>query len=176
MTEVEQTSYKRSWLAIGLGTMVLMVSYGSLLVAIAAGQSNTPQAAGPAFALGFMLVPVVYVVVAFVSGHDRAPTAVLKAMGLWLVVALPLSLFNPIFGLCTGFGIGGVVTLNADGPDRWLARTVSVLLVATYSLAILFVFPALGVMSGGLLALPALGLADYYTRNRERAKQEQTSS
>jgi hypothetical protein len=87
-------------------------------------------------------------------------------MGLWLLVALPLGLFNPVFGLCAGFGIGGVVTLKEDETDRWFARSVAVLLAAAYSLLMLFVIPGLGLLSGGLLPLASLGLADYYTRHR----------
>ena len=68
--------YKRSWLAIGVSTIVLLVSYSSLLVAIVATQSDTPDAAGPVFALGFAMVPVTFVAVAFMSGHRRAPIAV----------------------------------------------------------------------------------------------------
>jgi len=165
MTEEDQ-SYKRSWLAIGLSTIVLMVSYSSLLVAIVATQSDTPDAAGPTFALGFALVPVVFVALAFLSGRRNAPTAVLKGAGVWLLVALPLGLFNPVFGLCTGFGIGGVLTLKEHDTDRWQARTIAVLLGATYSLGMLWVIPAIGLLSGGLLPFACLGFADYYTEHR----------
>ena len=168
MTDEDQ-GYKRSWLAIGLSTIVLIVSYSSLLVAIVATQSDTPEAAGPTFALGFALVPVVFVALAFLSGRRNAPTSVLKGMGLWLLVALPLGLFNPVFGLCVGYGLGGVVTLREGDTDRWQARTIAVLLVGTYSLSMLWVIPAIGLLSGGVSPLAALGLADYYTRNRAKS-------
>jgi hypothetical protein len=161
-----QDGYKRSWLAIGLGTMVTVVSYSSILVAIVAARSDTPEASGPAFALGFALVPVVFVTVAFVSGRRAAPMAVLKGMGLWLVIGLPLALLNPVFGLCMGFGIGGVVTLRRGESASWIVRTISVALIAVYCLVMVFIIPPLGILSGGLLPLAALGIADYYTRNR----------
>ena len=158
--------YKRSWLAIGVSTIVLLVSYSSLLVAIVATQSDTPDAAGPVFALGFAMVPVTFVTVAFMSGHRRAPIAVLKAMGVWLLVALPFGLFNPVFGLCMGFGLGGVLTLKELDKSRWQARVLAVLLGATYALAMLWVVPAVGLLSGGLVPFTALGLADYYTEHK----------
>lgn len=164
----EPQSFKRSWLAIGLSTIVLLVSYSSLLVAIVATQSDTPEAAGPAFALGFALVPVVFVAVAFLSGRKHPSMAVLKAMGLWLLIALPLGLFNPVFGLCAGFGAGGVLTLKENDTDRWKHRSIAVLLASTYSLSMLFIIPALGLLSGGLLPLASLGIADYYTEYRAR--------
>ena len=166
----DDESYKRSWLAIGVSTVVLMVSYGSLLVAIVSTRSETPQAATPAFAVGFALVPFVFLTLAFVSGRPSAPVSVLKAMGLWLLVALPLGLFNPVFGLSVGFGIGGVITLKERETDRLLARAVAVLLAGTYSLLMLFVIPGLGLLSGGLLPLASLGLADYFTFHRSKAR------
>lgn len=159
---------RKSWIAIGLGTIVMAISYGSLLLAIVASRSETPEAAGPAFAVGFALVPAVFVTVAFMSGRRNAPTAVLKAMGLWLLIALPLVLFNPVFGLSVAFGIGGVLTLKAPDTDSWKSRSVAVLLVAVYSLMMLFVIPALGLMSGGLLPLACLGLMDQYVDYRAR--------
>lgn len=164
----DDQSYKRSWLAIGLATMVVMTSYSSLLVAIVASRSDTPDAAGPAFALGFALVPIAFVVLAFLSGHRRAPIAVLKAMGIWLLIALPLGLLNPILGLCAAFGAGGVVSLKQRETDRWQTRSLAVVLVSVYSLGALLVYPPIGVLSGGLVPLAALGLADYYTENKAR--------
>jgi hypothetical protein len=164
----EDQSYKRSWLAIGLGTVVLMVSYSSLLVAIVSTRSDTPEAATPAFTVGFALVPFVFLTLAFVSGRSSAAAAVLKAMGLWLLIALPLGLLNPVFGLCAGFGMGGVVTLRVRETDQTAARVVAVLLASAYSLMMLFLVPALGLLSGGLVPLAALGLADYYTQHKGR--------
>lgn len=161
----DEASYKRAWLAIGLATMVALTSYTSLLVAIVASQSDTPDAAGPAFALGFALVPVAFVLLAFVSGHKRAPIAVLKAMGLWLPIALPLGLVNPVLGLCAAFGFGGSVALKHRYVDRWSARAWVVVLVSLYCFGAVLIFPPLGIISGGLLPFAVLGLADYYSQN-----------
>jgi len=162
-------NYKRSWFAIATSTVLAMTSYSSFLIAIVATRSNTPQAAGPAFALGFVLAPLVFVALAFLSGRKRPPTAVLKAMGVWLLVALPLGLFNPVFGLSAGFGMGGVLALVEGENDRWRHRAIAVILVSTYSLLMLFVIPVLGILSGGLLPIASLGLADYYSEYRSRA-------
>lgn len=165
----EPENYKRSWLAIAISTIVMVISYGSLLVAIVATRSDTPGAAAPAFTIGFALVPAVFLTLAFVSGRESAPVSVLKAMGLWLLITLPLGLFNPVFGLSVGFGIGGVITLNQQATDRPGWRAAAVLIIATYSLLMLFTLPALGLISGGFLPLASLGLADFYTRNRGKS-------
>jgi hypothetical protein len=159
-------SYRRSWFAIGIATMIVLVSYGALLVAVVAARSDTPDAAGPAFAVGFALVPIVFVALAFLSGRRNAAIQVLKAMGVWLLVALPLGLFNPVFGLVLGFGLGGVLTLRERETDTWKVRSIAVVIVAVYTLGMLFVFPGLGLLSGGLLPISVLGIADTYTQNR----------
>jgi hypothetical protein len=71
------------------------------------------------------------------------------------------------FGLCMGFGLGGVLTLKELDKSRWQARVVAVLLGATYALAMLFVVPAVGLLSGGLVPFTALGLADYHTEHKK---------
>jgi MFS family permease len=45
-----------------------------------------------------------------------------------------------------------------------------VLLAGTYSLLMLFVIRGLGLLSGGLLPLASLGLADYFTFHRNRTR------
>jgi hypothetical protein len=98
---------------VGVGTLIQAISYGSILLGALAAQSDEDLAAGPAFALGFGLVPMVFVVVALISRRRNAPVSILKAMGAWLVFALPLGLFNPVTGLVAGFSAGGALTLRA---------------------------------------------------------------
>ena len=47
---------------------------------------------------------------------------------MWLLVALPFGLFNPVFGLCIGFGFGGMLTLKELDNTRWQSRLIAVLL------------------------------------------------
>ena len=83
-----------------------------------------------------------------------------------MLVALPLGLLNPVFGLAAGFGVGGVLTLKVRDTDRWQARLAGTFMAAAYSFGMLFLIPPLGLISGGLLPLTSLGLVDYYTQHR----------
>ncbi|MGH2637509.1 MAG: hypothetical protein ACRDHU_15370, partial [Actinomycetota bacterium] len=83
----------RKWRAITLATLVLAPAYWSImagLVAIASDEARAPNA-GPFIAFGLSLIPFVFVALAFLSEHPRAPGAVVKAMLLCLVVGIPVS-------------------------------------------------------------------------------------
>ena len=77
---------QRKWRAITIATLVLVPAFWSMLagfVAVARDEDARPApAAGPAIALGLALIPFVFIALAFLSEHPRAPVAVVKAMGL----------------------------------------------------------------------------------------------
>ena len=158
----------RIWLAIGLGTVVQTISFGSLLLGALASLSDEPSAAGPAFALGFTLVPIVFVLVAFVSGVTRAPLATLKAMGLWLLIALPFGLVNPVIGLCAGFTAGAAVTLRHTESHKRGARAAATLIAAAYVAVLVFTFTQAGIFAGAVSPLLAVKAADIYSERQAR--------
>ncbi len=157
---------RRIWSAIGIGTFLQAIATGSLIFAILATQSTTPESAGPFFALGFMLVPVVFATVAFLSGQANAPIATLKAMGLWAIIALPLGLVNPVMGLCAGFTAGAAVTMRATPEIPGRARMYAVLLATGYVTTLLLILPQAGVFAGAVTPLLAVKAADYYTEKK----------
>ena len=83
-------SSRRKWTAVGVATVVELVSFWAIIVGVARGieDEEAGSAAGP-FALGFALVPFAFLVLAFMSSHRRAPGAVMRAMGVWLLAGLP---------------------------------------------------------------------------------------
>ena len=66
---------------------------GLLVGVVSVGIEDGREAAspGPFIAFGLALIPFVFVVLAFTSGHPRAPGAVVRAMGLTLLVGIPVS-------------------------------------------------------------------------------------
>jgi hypothetical protein len=159
----------RIWWAIGLGTVVQTISYGSLLLGSLTSQSDETTAAGPAFALGFALVPVVFVVVAFVSGASRAPVATLKAMALWILITLPLGLINPVTGLCAGFTAGAAVTLRQSEAHQRGARAAATVIAAAYVTVLVLTFTQAGIFAGAVTPLLAIKAADNYSERRSRS-------
>jgi hypothetical protein len=127
---------------------------------------DDPAAAGPAFALGFGLVPVVFVVTAFVSARVAAPVSILKAMGLWLLFALPLGLINPVTGLCAGFCAGGALALRrSENPVR-RARAIAGALTVVYVTVLVVTLPQAGLFAGAVTPLLSIRAADIYSERK----------
>lgn len=145
------------------------VSFGSLMLGVIASVTeDSTQAGGPPFALGFILVPVTAAAVAFISSHERAPIATLKAMGMWLLVALPLSIVNPVTGFSTGFGAAGAFTLRSDVPRSGKARALAVAALAVYVTILVWILPQAALLAGAVTPLLAVRAADVYLeRSRE---------
>lgn len=164
----------RVWLAIGLGTVVQAISFGSLLLGAIASASDRPEAGGPAFAIGFGLVPIVFLIVAFGSGRFGAATAVLKGMGLWLLVALPLGLIHPVTGMCAGFTAAGAVTLRREKGISFRPRVAAVVMASAYVTLLVFALPDLpqaSIFAGAITPLFAIRGADIWSE-RVNAKRE----
>ena len=144
--------------------MLQAVSYGSILLGALAGASDEDVAAGPAFALGFGLVPLVFVTVALISGRRNAPLSILKAMGSWIVIALPLFLLNPVTGLVAGFSAGGALSLRAPEIMTRRFRAWAGVIGTLYVTALVFLLPRAGVLAGALTPLLAVRAADFYAQ------------
>ena len=166
--QTAEPSPNRKWWAIGIATALMALSVSSFVVALVATDSEDARAAGPAFALGFALVPAVFGVLAFVSGHDRAPIGTLQGMGLWLLLALPVGLFNPVTGLAAGFGGGGIYALRREDYRQLRPRIVATILTTVYITVTLMIFVPAGLFASALLPLTALGISDWIAeRHRE---------
>jgi hypothetical protein len=168
----EPLSPRKKWRAITLATLVVAPAFWSVLAGVVAVGSDDPQAPAPAplIAFGLALVPFVFIVLAFLSEHPRAPGAVVRAMMLSLIVGIPISAVAPdaVTGFVAGLGAGGIAALRADPIHSWKARAAAVTVVT------LFVFLLVMVSDVALLLAPALpftsiGVADQIVeRRRER--------
>jgi hypothetical protein len=164
LTLPRRDSTRRSWWAIAIGTVVMAISFASIVVAAVASQTEGGASAAPAFAIGFSTVPLVFGIAAFVSRHPDAPKATVKAMVVWLFVALPLSLFNPVTGIAAGFGAGGAVSLRMEEWSSLRRRILAALVTATYVTVVLLIFVPAGLFAGALLPLTSIGIADWLSK------------
>ncbi len=156
------------WLAITAATVVMQFSYWPMVFAVAASTDDEVVGAG-ALVLGLALMPAVFLVAAFASRHDRAPGAVLKAMGLFILIALPIGLLDIVVGASVGFAAGGAVSLRREEAvpsRRW--RWYAVGGVGLWILLLLFVVPSFAVMSGAILPFAVHGIVDQAIEDRER--------
>ena len=170
MSEPE-TSPSRKWFAISVATLVMMICYTAILFGVAGGLSGEgEESAALALAVGLAGVPLVFLALAFISRHPRAPKATLKAMGLFLVVGIPVSLLSLPAGLVGGFGAGGLVSLRLEETDTIRARVWAVALSAAYIMVVGRIIPPIDALAGSIFPFLALGAADSIMKKRaERA-------
>jgi hypothetical protein len=172
---------RRKWRAILLATLLLVPAYWSLMAGLVSVESDraSAPAAGPFIAFGLAIVPFVFVVLAFLSEHPRAPGAVVRAMGLTLLVGIPASALagDAVTGLVAGLGAGGIAALRADGDHRWRARALAVLAASAYVFLLVRVAPEAALLLTPALPFTSIGVADHLSeRRRERERQAQGQS
>lgn len=171
---MQPLSPARKWRAIMLATLVLVLAFWVLLAGLVAGATDDKSGseAEPNAALGLVVglavIPFVFVVLAFLSEHPRAPGAVLRAMGWALLVGIPASALagDAVTGIVAGVGAGGIQALRMDYPQNWRARAWAVLVASVYALVLVRVAGALVLLPAPIFPLTAIGIADHLSERR----------
>ena len=162
------------WRAILLSTLLLVPAYLALLtglVSVAIDDSRGVPNPGPYIAFGLALVPFVFVALAFLSAHPRAPAAVAWAMALTLAVGIPISALaaDAVTGFVAGIGAGGIVAMRADLVRSWKARAVAVLVATVWAFVTIRVMPEAALLLAPILPFTSIGVADHLLEiRRER--------
>ncbi len=159
--EEKASLVRRKWWAIALATGAGTFSYGGILFGLVAAMSEDAQAWEGALILGMASVPFLFVILAFVSKHPSAPSAVLKAMGLFLLAGVAFSIgVNPFVGVVAGFGVGGAVALRPAAPTM-RRRLWGVAMALGVLMALLLTVPPIAVAVAPFLPFVAVGFADH---------------
>lgn len=162
---------KRKWQAITLATLLLVPAYWSMLAGLVAAASTAEEPlpnTGASFAFGLALIPFVFILLAFLSEHPRAPGAVARAMGLSLLVGLTVSALaaDAVTGIVAGVGAGGVVALRADPGHNWRARAVAVAVAVVYTFVLVRMASSLALLPAPIFPFTAIGIADHLSERR----------
>lgn len=167
---IEPLSPQRKWRAIALATLLFAPACWLILTGYVAGSSDDADApgAGAAFALGLALIPFVFVLLAFLSRHPRPPGAVARAMGLAVLVFVPVSAAasDGVTGLVAGVGAGGVVALRSEAAHDWRIRAAAVILAAAYVFVLVRLAGPVALMAAPVLPLTGIGVADHWAERR----------
>ncbi|MFP3907264.1 MAG: hypothetical protein ACLFWR_09555 [Acidimicrobiales bacterium] len=176
----EPLSPRRKWRAITIATLVLVPAFWSMLaglISLAADEAEGGPDPAAALALGFALIPFVFIVLAFLSWHPGAPMAVVKAMGLSLLVGGLVSALaaDAVTGLVAGVGAGGVVALRSDAAHHWQWRAAAVAFAAAYAFVLVRTVGNLVLLPAPVFPFTAVGIADHLREwHLERQPAEQT--
>jgi hypothetical protein len=177
---IEPLSPRRKWRAITISSVLLLPAYLGIvvgLVAVASDRADAPPA-GPPIAFGLGLLPFVFIALAFLSSHPRAPSAAARAMGLSLLVGIPVAALIPdaVTGLVAGIGAGGVAALRPEPNGSWKARAIGVAAVSIYAAVMVRLLPDVTVLLAPTLPFTCLGVADHLAEGRRAARLEAPSA
>ena len=166
-------SPRAKWRSITMATLVLVPAYWFVLAGVvsAASKRGPGPAAAPFIAFGLCLIPFVFVVLAFTSGHPRAAGAVVRAMGMTLLVGITVSALVPdaVTGFVAGVGAGGVVALRPDGYI-WKNRALAIAVCAVWVALTVRVVPEAALLLAPVLPFTSIGVADHLTERRAEAE------
>ena len=165
-TGVDPKAPRRMWRAILVATLLLVPAYWALLigvVSVASTRAGGVASPGLWIAFGLMLVPFVFVVLAFASQHPRAPGAVAKAMGSTLAIGIPVSALatDAVTGFVAGIAVGAIVALRSDVDRPWKARMLAALVATIWAFVTVRVVPEAAVLLAPILPFTSVGLADH---------------
>ena len=127
--------------------------------------------AAPYIAFGLVLLPFVFLVLAFLSEHPRASGATVWALILTILVGAPVSGFagDAVTGFVAGVGAGGIVAIRADVAHNWKARAIAVLAVSACAFILLRSTTVIALLLAPVLPFTSIGVADHLSeRRRER--------
>ena len=170
---------KRKWQAITIATLLLVPGYWSLLAGLVGTAVDDPDApdVGASLALGVAIIPFVFIVLAFMTEQPRAPRAVLRAMGMALLIGLPASAIagDAVSGIVAGVGAGGIVAIRAEPDHGWRARAAGVALATLYTFVLVRTGSLLVLLPAPIFPLTAIGLADHYVEWKADAQRRASS-
>jgi hypothetical protein len=165
-------SPQRKWRAIAIATVILVVAFWSMLAGVVtegaddgSGGADNPAAL---IAFGLALIPFVFIALAFLSEHPAAPGAVLRAMGMSVLVGVMVSALaaDAVTGVVAGVGAGGAFALRRDAGHTWQARAIGVCVAAVYAFVLARTAGAIVLLPAPILPLTALGVADHLSERR----------
>jgi hypothetical protein len=167
----EPLSPRKKWKAITLATLLLVPAFWALLAGIVAAEADDGRFApdpAAALAFGLAIIPFVYIVLAFLSEQRRVPGAVLKAMGLTLLVGIPASALagDAVTGLVAGIGSGGIAALRQDIAHNWKARALAVLAACLYTFVLVRVAGPIALLPAPALPFTVIGVADHLSERK----------
>jgi hypothetical protein len=163
---------RRKWRAITLATLLLVPGYWFLLNGLVSAEAAPTRNALPLIAFGLASMPFVFVALAFLSEHPRAAGASVRAMGLALLVGIPVSALtsDAVTGVVAGVGAGGIAALRADLVHDWKHRALAVLAVSALEFLLLRSATTVALLLAPALPFTAIGVADHVTERRQERR------
>lgn len=158
----------RRWAAVMAGTLAAMFSYGLIAAAIVRANDGFRDQAVLLSIGAALLVPVMLLLVAFVSRH-RSPwymTALGSPLMVLLFLAVSPLVGDPATGFALAVGVGGSLAMRAtEGVHSHGWRLGVAVALAVYTKLVYLASPEIAIIAAPILPLAGIGMID---RIRER--------
>jgi hypothetical protein len=118
------------------------------------------------------LIPFVFLALAFLSQHPRAPRATVLAMILCIVVGIPVSAVaaDAVTGVVAGVGAGGIVAMRSDLDRAWRARVLAIAIVSAWAFVTVRTVTDVALLLAPVLPFTSLGVADHLVEIRREGR------
>ena len=159
-------------MTITVATLLFAPAYWAMMIGVIALAADETDISGTAaaglVAFGLAVIPFVFMVLAFSSGHPSAPGAVVRAMLVSVTVGSILSAIaiDVVTGIVGGVGAGAAVALRADPAHDWRHRAIGVAVAAAYAFFLARTASVAVVVGGPIFPITAVGLADHWSERR----------
>lgn len=164
------TSRPRRALAVALATLAAVIAYWAVVIAVAAASElgTVDGTTGVAIAIGFFLIPIAFLLLAWLSKHRRIVRASALGAALALVIWTwtPFAIGELVSPFVAAVGAGGAVALRAEPPQRLTHRLIGVGLITVYAAIIVQLAFGFALIVAPFLPLPTLLAADYLSERR----------
>lgn len=145
-------------MAVTAATGVVVISVWATLIPLALSAEG---AGAGGLALGLALIPLAYIAAGFGSRKEDWPLATVKAMGLAVLIGLPIGVFiDPLSGLITAYAVGAVVTVRRDDPNSLTRRWWAAVGVAVVTIFLVRVSLPIAVVLSPALPFMVMPLVD----------------
>lgn len=159
-------------MAVAFATLAAVVAYWAVVVAVAvASDTGTVDGTtGVAVGIGFFMLPVSLLLLAWLSGNDRIVrmTSLGTALGLVLWTWFPFVFGEVISPFAAALGFGGAVALRRDDPQRFSYRLVGAAAVTAYIFIVARIAFGFALLVTPFLPLAAILATDVVSEKRAR--------
>lgn len=155
----EGLSTRRRWAMVIFTTLIIAVSYLSLLLGLGGIGSGDGQATGAALATGLTLMPLSFGTAAFMSDHARPALAIVRAIGVWFVVGV-LVVLDVMVGLVAAYAAGCAVSLARPPGVDWTWRVGAVAVLALVAAIATMFVPGAVVLTAPIAIVLSIVFAD----------------
>lgn len=158
-------SPRRRWAAVVITTIVIALSYVSLLLGLGGIGGSDSEATGAALGTGLTVMPLAFMTATFMTSHRHPARAIVGAVAAWLVV-VGLVAFDVVVGLIAAYTAGAAVSLERPPGASWRHRIiVSAVFVVVVAMARALA-PAATVLTAPIAICLVVQFADDLSRHR----------